>query len=308
MRFVVLGDLHYSVYKTNSLCQIREEYYENLFYSVLEQKPDAVFAIGDTVDNGFPEEFEGLHACARRVGLNFYTVNGNHDLLELPREEIARWTGNRQSYFTLSFDPVTGIANPSNNRFSNLVVLDTVKEKSPKDHGGFVWSEQIEWLKKQIETSENNPIFVFGHHPLKSETLYSSFRMLKIDNSHEIKQVFLKKQTGQGFYFCGHNHANSINRRGNWSFIQTAAPLRTNDFRIIDYTPDQVSLTTVEVKNKNQQNLAKQLTKALGDFLMLPSRGFDADRHLTISLASQEKSGAELLPDDYYKRVRERVA
>ena len=89
MRFIVLGDLHYSVYTTKSLRRACDEYYETLFSGVLEQQPDVVFAIGDTVDNGYPEEFEGLHACARRVGLKFVTVNGNHDLLHQTKQEIA---------------------------------------------------------------------------------------------------------------------------------------------------------------------------------------------------------------------------
>lgn len=284
---MILGDLHYSLYKTPELRQIREEYYQNLFNSVLEQNADAVFAIGDTVDNGIAEELEGLHACARQVGLKFFTVNGNHDLLQLTKAEAAQWTGNHQPYYSMSYNPTSGLSNNFDSAASRFVVMDTPKEKSPKDHGGFVGAEQLSWLKNQIEQSGEQPLFVFGHHPVQNATLYSTFHMLNIDNSKEVKVAFLHKRQGVGFYFCGHNHANSISRKANWNFIQTAAPLRTNDFRVIDYNPEEVCIETVEVKVKHQRKLAGKMMKAMGDFLQLPARGFRSDRQLRVEIGKE---------------------
>lgn len=294
MRFVVLGDLHYSLYKTPELRQICKEYYQNLFNSVLEQNAEVVFAIGDTVDNGNAEEFEELHACARQVGLKFLTVNGNHDLLQLTKTEIAQWTGNQNPYYSMSYNPISGLSNTLDTDASRFVVMDTPKEKSPKDHGGYVRPEQLSWLKTQIDQSGEQPLFVFGHHPVQNATLYSTFPMLNIDNSKEVKVAFLHKRQGVGFYFCGHNHANSISRKANWNFIQTAAPLRTNDFRVIDYTPEEVLIQTVEVKIKQQRKLAGKMMKAMGDFLQLPARGFRSDRQLRVQTGSDKVVGGEL--------------
>jgi hypothetical protein len=295
VRFIVLGDLHYSVYNTSEIEAAREEYYEMLFQKVLDEKPDLVLAIGDTVDNGYPEEFEGLHACARRTGLSFYTVNGNHDLLNLTKDEIARWTGNRQRYYTVNQNSFSGEAASANGEAASFVVLDTPKEKSPKDHGGYVDGEQIMWLKHQIENSASHPLFVFGHHPLVNATRWATFPMLNIDNSKEVKLAFYHKQQGPAFYFCGHNHANSIIRRNNWTFVQTAAPLRTQDFRVVDFTESEVEIRTVELHGLRPRKLAKIQMKAMGDFLQLPAKGWPWDRHIRLKIEQPVFAGEKAL-------------
>lgn len=287
MRFVILGDLHYSLYNSPLLQRMCDEYYELLFETVLEQQADAVFAIGDTVDNGQPAEFENLHECARRTGLNFYTINGNHDLLQLTKAEISRWTGNPNPYYNLYFHPTEKLINSLNPETALAVVLDTPKEKSPKDHGGYLAPEQINWLKQQIAASADAPLFVFGHHPLRGQTRWSAFPMLNIDNSRDVKLAFLHKQEGPAFYFCGHNHANSITAFRNWHFVQTAAPLRTNDFRVVDFTDEQISLTTVSLPGERSRKLATTLMRAMGDFLQLPAKGFTDDRRLQVPLKTR---------------------
>jgi hypothetical protein len=280
-----MGDLHYSVYNSAELCAAREDYYHRLFTSVLNLNPDVVFAIGDTVDNGLLEELEGLHNVARRAGLKFYTVNGNHDLLRNPKTEIARYTGNQNRYYSRIYHPANGVSTALDPEASRLVILDTPKEMNEKDHGGYVDAEQINWLKGEIDASGNNPLFIFGHHPLQGTTRWSSFPMLNIDNSKQVKLAFWRKQQGIGFYFCGHNHANSIVRRANWNFIQTAAPLRSSDFRVIDYTPESIHLFTAPIEGGDvSARLGNKLANAMGDFSKLPSKGGRSDRELRITL------------------------
>jgi 3',5'-cyclic-AMP phosphodiesterase len=285
VRFVVLGDLHYSVYNSAELCAARDEYYQRLFTAVLKLQPDLVFAIGDTVDNGLPEELDGLHNIARRSGLAFYTVNGNHDLLHTTKTELAHYTKNPHPYYTLFGNPVSGVSTALDSSATRFVVLDTPKEMNEKDHGGYVSAEQLHWLKGEIAASGDNPLFVFGHHPLQATTRWSIFPMLNIDNSKQVKLEFWRKQAGEAFYFCGHNHTNSIVRRANWNFIQTAAPLRSSDFRVIDYTPESVQLSAVPLENGDYMiRLGTKLANAMGDFSKMPSKGRPSDRQLTVKL------------------------
>lgn len=287
MRFIILGDLHYSLYNTPLLQQMCNEYYDLLFTSVLEQQADAVLAIGDTVDNGLEAEFDGLHECARRAGLKFFTVNGNHDLLKQTKAEISRWTNNTNPYYTLYFHPTSGLANYSKSDAASAVVLDTPREKSPKDHSGYVAPEQIAWLKQQITESGENPLFVFGHHPLRGQTRWSLFPMLNIENSRDMKLAFLHKQEAPAIYFCGHNHANSVTSFRNWYFVQTAAPLRTNDFRVVDFTEEEISINTISLPNERSRKLTNALMRAMGDFLQMPAKGFTDDRRLQVPLKSR---------------------
>jgi 3',5'-cyclic AMP phosphodiesterase CpdA len=288
MRFVVLGDLHYSRYRDPAICKLREEFFDRIFGSVANLSPDLVLAIGDTTDNGYRDEFEGLHACARRNRVNFVTVNGNHDLLELDRPTVSAYTQNYTPYFVHFFNPVSGRSHPADPEAARFVVLDTPRERSPKDHSGYVAPEQLDWLESQVLESAANPLFVFGHHPLRSTTLWSSFRMLSIENSKQVGQIFSRKRQGAAFYFCGHNHAHSIARRNNWHFIQTAAPLRSSDLRVIDYTSGQVSLHTIELEGGSATYaMGQKLAAALGDFSRMPARGFSRDRRLQVQLTGQ---------------------
>lgn len=285
MRFVLLGDLHYSVYNEKTFEDWREDFYDRLFQTVRACRAEAVIAIGDTTDNGTPEEFLGLHAIAARHGVNFVTVNGNHDVLTLTKTEVGRYTGNRFPYFTLYFNPLTGPSDVTDPDAARFLILDTPKEQNPTDHGGYVGPQQLSWLTNQALESGDKPLFVFGHHPLAWATRWANFPMLCIDNSKEVWQALAAKRKGRSFYFCGHNHANSITRRGNWHFIQTAAPLRTADFRLVEITPSKVSLQTVPILGGAETALlGHKLAEAMGDFKRFPARGFRRDRELGISL------------------------
>ncbi|HEX2916620.1 MAG TPA: metallophosphoesterase [Chloroflexia bacterium] len=289
MRFVVLGDLHYSIYSSPLHCAWREEFFERLFTSVRKLEAEAVFAIGDTTDNGLAEEFEGLHALARRCDLRFITVNGNHDALKMDKATLRSYTGNRKDYYSLYFEAENNINSFASEKKSPFLIMDTAKERNHKDHGGFVDAGQLNWLAGEIGASEGLPLFAFGHHPVKGATRWSSFPMLNIDNSREVAKVFKSKQNGPAFYFCGHNHTNSINRQGNWHFIQTASPLRTADFRLVEWSPEKIELHTVPVEGgKTALKLALKLAEAMGDFLSVPARGFPWDRAFRISLQQPE--------------------
>lgn len=283
MRFVVLGDLHYSSYHKDANINLQEEFFDRLFRTVAQQQPDAVFAIGDTTDNGLVEEFEGLHQCAKRNRVDIITVNGNHDVLAISKQKLGIYTGNRFPYFALHFNPVSGSSTVTDPLAARFLVLDTPKEFSPDDHSGFVGPEQLAWLENQIIESRAQPLFAFGHHPLAHTTRWANFRMLSIENSKAVWKAFSHKEQGSAFYFCGHNHANSIVRRGNWHFIQSAAPLRTSDFRVIDFTPEEIQLQTVAIEGGATTNIiGHRLAKSLGDFKNMPSKGWRHDRQFRV--------------------------
>ncbi|MBN9389414.1 MAG: metallophosphoesterase [Chloroflexi bacterium] len=291
MRFILLGDLHYSVYQgensKENYAALREEFFDRLFQTVRAVRADVVIAIGDTTDNGLPEEFAGLHACAARNEVDFITVNGNHDVLTLTKPELSFYTGNRFPYYTRYFNPVTGQSDVTDPQAARFLILDTPKERNPKDHGGYVGPEQLAWLTNQLIESGDKPLFAFGHHPVGWATRYANFPMLNIDNSKEVWRAFATRRKGNSFYFCGHNHANSVTRRGNWHFIQTAAPLRTADFRLVEFTPGKVHMRTVPLLGgAATARLGNQLADALGDFSHFPARGFSRDRELVVPLGS----------------------
>lgn len=249
MRFVILGDLHYSIYPTEGLRQKREEFFIRLFRTVKNVKPDVVFAIGDISHSGRAEEFEGVRECAKQAGVeHYYAINGNHDLWKISRNEMPQYNHNpKPGYFSLYFDRNAQLTSAENAVWTFLL-MDTAQQSKHVDGGGRVDHLQLQWLKEEVDKSGDKPLFVLGHHPLRGLTKFASFPGMNIHNSNQVWDILAGKKQGMGFYFCGHNHANSEARRDNWLAVQTAAPLNSLDFRVVDISPQTVDmfLETIE--------------------------------------------------------------
>jgi 3',5'-cyclic-AMP phosphodiesterase len=255
MRFVILGDLHYSIYPTVRLRDMREEFFSRLFRTVKQTKPDIVFAIGDVSHSGRAEEFEGVRECARNAGIeHYYSINGNHDLWKIPRNEMPRYNHNpKPGYFSLYFDR-NGQLTDAENSVWTFLLMDTAQQSKHVDGGGKVDHHQLHWLKEEVAKSGEKPLFVLGHHPLRGLTKFASFPGMNIHNSKEVWEILAQKKKGQGFYFCGHNHANSEALRDNWLAVQTAAPLNSLDFRVVDVSPEEVEMHLVNIEGERETN------------------------------------------------------
>ncbi|WP_171651906.1 metallophosphoesterase family protein [Paenibacillus foliorum] len=121
---------------------------------------------------------------------------GNHDAYLLPKAEIMALTG-QQRYHAIE------------NEEAMLIFLDTSKEMNRSDWGGEMDAERLEWLKAQLDKSGNKPVFIFAHHPVYDTTTHSTMEKMSIDPQIDMLDVLNRKE-GHGFYFCGHNHMNSI--------------------------------------------------------------------------------------------------
>ena len=139
MRFIVLGDLHYSFYADPVLTQGRELFYDNLFNEVSELKPDLVFSIGDAVNEGRVQEYESFLNIVKKRGLSNRTivVTGNHDVystsksvarvyLHPPAKLFPEYSLPDTNYYAFDY----GLA--------RFVVLDSPLEISKNDWGGLI--------------------------------------------------------------------------------------------------------------------------------------------------------------------------
>jgi 3',5'-cyclic AMP phosphodiesterase CpdA len=250
MRFVILGDLHYSHYGIKLLATIREEFFLRIFQTVKSIKPDVVFAIGDVSHHGRINELEGLRQVARRAGVeHYYMVNGNHDLIRLRPAEVVRHNYNEQAgYFALHFNQRGQIVDKDDQEGWPFLLLDTSQQSKHLDTSGHVPQPQLDWLEQQIaQVPATKTLVVLGHHPLRGLTKWANMRNMSINNSDDVWKVLAKHQ-GPGFYFCGHNHNNSEARRDNWLAIQTAAPYMSLNFRLVELTPQGLKSELVQVE------------------------------------------------------------
>ncbi len=236
MRFIILGDLHYSTAHLNQkVIDKQERFFDLLFTSVRQQQADYVFAIGDVANEGMPEELEGVKLAAKRNGVEMVIVTGNHDLSQMSRQE---WHDKNGSEILRHIDAET----------VSFILLETAREYEDDDYGGYVWGEQLKWLKEQITQTHQKHLLpvIMGHHPLHNTTMLSHMPKRHIINSVNLEAIF-ELVSAPALYCNGHNHCNSLKRADNWLYIQSAAPLQTADFKLIEITSKEIKVQTLDI-------------------------------------------------------------
>lgn len=247
MKFIVLGDLHYTNYTLSDDCTGRDYFFDVLFQAVAAQKADRVFAIGDIVHEGEHSEIQGLFEIARRHGVELICTTGNHDTAALPKTVLRPYFVDGQAqgnelYHAFSQD---------NTRF---VLLDTGREMlCDVDWSGYVGAEQQDWLREEIRafkaSSHNDKnLVVMGHHPIYGTTYDSARFRLNIENSGEVQEILGQVKPGRAIYVCGHNHVNSIAGadKAGWTYVQCGAPLVAFSFRLITADESGLKVETVD--------------------------------------------------------------
>ncbi|WP_051620490.1 metallophosphoesterase family protein [Paenibacillus sp. UNC451MF] len=271
MRFIIMGDLHYSLMGDSAadILEARDRVYEEMLEHFVGLDAEFHISIGDLTHEGLPEEF---HYVFNRIGSserNFIQVLGNHDAYRLPKADITALTG-QQRYHVIDSDEVM------------LIFLDTTKEMNRDDWGGEMEAEQLEWLKVQLDQSGHKPVFIFAHHPVYGTTAHSTMEKMSIDPSIDMLDL-LNRKKGPGFYFCGHNHINSIVQKENWHYIQTAACLDVPAFRTVELTDRGIQIDLVAIdKTELAEHIALFNSKIPGFTPFSSALGESADQSLHV--------------------------
>lgn len=240
-RLAIIGDLHYSVDALDNVsARSRNEFYDALLNSFFSCDADFHIALGDLTHFGTEAEWLQLVDLVSHINgtyqRNFRYILGNHDTLEVSKQRVAEIT-RLPRFFMEELNSC------------KCAFIDTTYEASPKNWGGFVDDEQLEWLSQQpIETER--PLLLFGHHPLPRTTLESEKPMMSIDNGHELAQRV--QPIGYPIvYFNGHNHihniVNQLNSYPNWTFVQSSAVLSAPVYRVVTVDSNQITIDTVDL-------------------------------------------------------------
>jgi 3',5'-cyclic AMP phosphodiesterase CpdA len=277
MKLLLLGDFHYPVmdHGTPELLEARERFFSGVLKKFMDTDADYHVSLGDFTNEGFPVEFEYVFGQINSLNKSrqFIHVLGNHDTYNIPKSEILAISGQRRYHSIVTDEAV-------------LVFLDSTKEMSPKDYGGEIEAEQMEWLGNVLRQSADKPVFVFAHHPLPDTTTFSDRDMLRIHPEFDVWSC-LQMKSGSGFYFCGHNHVNSIAKRDNWHFVQTAAVLDIPAFRMIEYTNGKLNVHIVPIEDKELLELAALVRVNMKRFKPKEeafAAGQDSDRSLAAEI------------------------
>jgi 3',5'-cyclic-AMP phosphodiesterase len=274
MRMILMGDFHYSRMEngTEEMFAAREKAYTIMLDKFVEMDADFHISLGDLTHEGDPEElsyvFNRIGASERR----FIHVLGNHDAYSIPKNDILSITG-QQRYQTI--DTAEAM----------LIFLDTTKEMNRADWGGEMDKDQLEWLRFQLEKSGDKPVFVFAHHPVYGTTARSSLEKLSIEPEIGMKDVLKKKKGGPGFFFCGHNHVNSIVQQDGWHYIQTAACLDIPAFRVVELKDGKIKINHISIDDVTlADHIARFNTRMPGFEPTENAHGEEADRSLLVDM------------------------
>ncbi len=291
MRFVVLGDLHFSSYPDLAREAARDRVFGTFFRQVAALKADLVFAVGDTTHTGTFEEFESQNNLAAKFGLPLIRLTGNHDSDFLEKAEMA-------PFYLGELSPVSG--DELYTRFDSgparLLLLDTSRVKMTNENwSGLVSPAQLNWLKNEISLFNHatSPEFIIllGHHPIANTTARSEENWLNIDNSLEVREILQGLKRTPGLYICGHNHINSIfgPDPNNWYFLQAGAPMICESFRLVEVSPREIKIETIDfdLAGPGIREDLEFIRTNMEHFSFLPLeivRGAEKDRSLTIEL------------------------
>ncbi len=168
-----------------------------------ELKPDVVFELGDRIiDVDRATDLRNTTAVRDAVDGSVhcpvYHVDGNHDFINITKDEIAGILGNPRL-------PYSVVQNGW--KFVFFDSLDPMLEGV----GGEVGQAQLDWLQKQMN-EDDLPKLVFSHHPLNYHQIHrnylipeGTYHLMSVKNSGQIREIL---EGGKNFiaHCAGHSH------------------------------------------------------------------------------------------------------
>ena len=272
LKLIVMGDFHFPIMRDEDqeLKKIRDAFFGSLLQQMLEAEADVHISLGDLTNEGCEEELKYIASEVRRLSCSttpFIHVLGNHDTYSLPKKDILAITG-QPRYHSMETPEAL------------LLFLDTTKEMDFNNWGGEIDTEQMSWLEEQLANQLGKPVLVFAHHPVYNTTSRSSLDMLCVHPEHGLQAV-LDKRKGPAYYFCGHNHQQSIIRISDWHYIQTAAVLDIPGYRVIEVSDGRLTVETVLIQDEETLRLARFIGNRMLYFRLFPeAAGTSADQAL----------------------------
>lgn len=121
---------------------------------IIENHADAELCIftGDLAHKGEIGAYESLAKILKRLPMPYHLLVGNHDARENLLSVFPETATDEYGFIQSFVDLAEG----------RLIFIDTVE--SGEKFGGFC-ERRAEWLKAQLDASNDRPVFLFLHHP-----------------------------------------------------------------------------------------------------------------------------------------------
>ena len=168
-----------------------------------EIRPDVVFELGDRIidvdrETDLRNTKAVYDAVDGSVSCPVYHVDGNHDFINITKDEIAEVLGNPRLPYSKVQDGW------------KFIFFDSL-DPMIKGVGGEVGEAQLRWLEQQMN-EDDLPKLVFSHHPLNYHQIHRNFLipegtydLMSVRNSDRVKEII---EGGRNFiaHCAGHSH------------------------------------------------------------------------------------------------------
>ncbi len=274
MKIALFSDLHYPAIdeRVPGLLEARASFYKEFIDQFLAIDARLHVSLGDLTNYGMAHELNNIYSL---IGdsREFIHVLGNHDNYSLTKQELLALTGQKQYH---SFETEQAV----------FAFLDTARELDYECWGGWIDDEQLEWFEHVIQNSGEKPLLVFAHHPVHNTTKGSELNNGSIHPSIDMRRL-LEQKKGIGMYFNGHMHCDSIVQENNWTFVQTAACLDEQSFRVIEIQDEQIVVSSIDLDDEALKQNATLIYENMNHFKhRTDAKGINEDCNCTVSLLS----------------------
>ncbi len=198
----------------------RPPYPEVMLESMVEDARDAgaryLFAAGDITAEAVPLDLSRAGKLLNRFGRHqhdYFVTRGNHDRSHAGTEyaqcRVGAWEGNdcfhdqffpgdQPTYFSRSLDGL------------RVLGIDTYDKAGRGSDPGALSTDQFEWFRSELAKHQNQPMMVFGHHPLiVKESPFPITPSNTLDTTQTATVLGdYAKSPGLFLHHAGHTHRN----------------------------------------------------------------------------------------------------
>jgi Icc protein len=224
MSFMLLSDLHISVYDPNAIKHMKEalEDIKNFGSPV-----DAIVLGGDLTDYGSNDEYTELQKLLSAYQLPpLYANMGNHDYYDIwvdkkgafNKDTVPNgktdWQSRERFQKFFNIDKIYQTAEINGCPIIMLSQEAYVQEKPEVGEGAWYSDEQMNWFKDQLAKYNGKPMFVIIHQPLPANgSDGGSHQLIRAKQFRDMLKFYKNV-----FVFCGHRHQDFQN--GTEHYIQ----------------------------------------------------------------------------------------
>lgn len=156
--------------------------FNNLLDSINYRQPLATIILGDMVVSGRAYHYYRFRRQLDRLKTPVFPIIGNHDIKYNGRAIFARLFG--PTYYALAIDSNT------------FLFLDNA--------AGTIDTQQLTWLKTQLETNRQSQFYIFLHQPLFDPRPGQHYAMSDQAQAQKLKEMFSRYQVKA--VFASHLH------------------------------------------------------------------------------------------------------